>query len=295
MTMLKKLITLLLAVALLLPGAALADYGENFQSGTHITVGTVSRLTGNFFTEMWGNNTADMDIRELLHGLSTITWDEEQQYGINANVVRQIKCDGLNEDGSKTYTILLYNNMRFSDGELMSAQDFVFSILLQASPVMAELGVDQYDVCFVCMSDDFQSSLEITSLLKEHGAHRVVSKADRDIHAKFLLKVGADYVVTPERDMAQRTAVRFSARNTFDYIELADDYAIFELETPEAWVGRTAIELNIRARYNVNIIGTKYQERMLPYTDASRPFERGAHLILAGSKKDILRLTNARK
>ena len=161
--------------------------------------------------------------------------------------------------------------------------------------VMAELGVDQYDVCFVCMSDDFQSSLEITSLLKEHGAHRVVSKADRDIHAKFLLKVGADYVVTPERDMAQRTAVRFSARNTFDYIELADDYAIFELETPEAWVGRTAIELNIRARYNVNIIGTKYQERMLPYTDASRAFERGAHLILAGSKKDILLLTNARK
>ena len=79
MTMLKKLITLLLAVALLLPGAALADYGENFQPGTHITVGTVSRLTGNFFTEMWGNNTADMDIRELLHGLSTNTWDEEQQ------------------------------------------------------------------------------------------------------------------------------------------------------------------------------------------------------------------------
>ena len=163
------------------------------------------------------------------------------------------------------------------------------------SEVINSLGVRNFDVCFVCIGENFQSSLEITSLLKEHGAHRVVSKADRDIHAKFLLKVGADYVVTPERDMAQRTAVRFSARNTFDYIELADDYAIFELETPEAWVGRTAIELNIRARYNVNIIGTKYQERMLPYTDASRAFERGAHLILAGSKKDILRLTNARK
>ena len=69
MTMLKKLITLLLAVALLLPGAALSDYGENFQPGTHITVGSVSRLPGNVFTEMWGNNTADLDIRELLHGL----------------------------------------------------------------------------------------------------------------------------------------------------------------------------------------------------------------------------------
>lgn len=157
MTMLKKLITLLLAVALLLPGAALADYGENFQPGTHITVGTVSRLTGNFFTEMWGNNTADMDIRELLHGLSTITWDEEQQYGINANVVRQIKCDGLNEDGSKTYTILLYNNMRFSDGELMSAQDFVFSILLQASPVMAELGVDSSAYSWIVGYEDYHS------------------------------------------------------------------------------------------------------------------------------------------
>ncbi len=161
--------------------------------------------------------------------------------------------------------------------------------------VLAELGVDQYDVCFVCMSDDFQSSLEITSLLKEHGARRVVSKADRDIHAKFLLKVGADFVVNPERDMAQRTAVRYSARNMFDYIELDDDYAIFEMETPESWAGRTALELNIRARYNVNIIGTKWQGRVVPYTDASRPFERGAHLVMAGSKKDIQRLSGARK
>jgi trk system potassium uptake protein TrkA len=87
--------------------------------------------------------------------------------------------------------------------------------------VLAELGVRNFDVCFVCISDNFQSSMEITSLLKELGAPYVVAKSDREIHAGLLKKIGADDVVYPERDMAQRTAVRYSARGAFDYIELS--------------------------------------------------------------------------
>lgn len=158
-TMMKKLITLMLVVALLLPSVAMAAYSEDFQPGTHINVGSVSRLTGNFFTELWGNNTVDMDVRELLHGLSTVTWDAEHQYAINPNVVRQLKCEGDAEthEGPKTYTFLLYNNMRFSDGELMSAQDFVFSILLQASPQLAELGVDSSAYNWIEGYEDYHS------------------------------------------------------------------------------------------------------------------------------------------
>lgn len=160
--------------------------------------------------------------------------------------------------------------------------------------VLTQLGVDQYDVCFVCISEDFQSSLEITCLLKEHGAKNVISKADRDIHAKFLLKVGADHVVHPERDMAQRTAVRYGMKNVLDYIELADDYALAEVLVPDAWVGRSAIELNVRARWQINIIGVKADDRVVPYTDPNAPFVRGSHLLLCGSDADIRRLTRGR-
>lgn len=161
--------------------------------------------------------------------------------------------------------------------------------------VLEALGVNQYDVCFVCISDDFQSSLEITSLLKEHGARKVVSKADRDIHAKFLLKVGADDVVHPERDMAQRAAMRYSMNNVLDYIELADDYALFEMEAPGDWDGRSALDLNIRARFNLNVIGVKKDDHVIPYTDANRPFRRGERLLVCGSTADIKRMTRSRR
>lgn len=149
------------------------------------------------------------------------------------------------------------------------------------------LGVDNFDVCFVCISDNFQSSLEITSLLKELGARWVVSKTDREIQAKFLRKIGADEVIYPERDMAYRTAVRFNARYAFDYIELSPEYAIFEVCPPDAWVGKTIREIDVRSKHNINIIGVKQGERIMPITDPSHTFVAGEHLIIAGGRKDI--------
>ena len=104
--------------------------------------------------------------------------------------------------------------------------------------VVRALGVGNFDVCFVCISDDFQSSLEITSLLKEHGAKYVVSKTDRAMHAKFLRKLGADAVVYPERDMAHRVAIRYSAQNVFDYVEITPEYAVQEMRVPASWAGK---------------------------------------------------------
>ena len=104
--------------------------------------------------------------------------------------------------------------------------------------VLRSLDPPGFDFCFVCISENFQSSLEITSLLKELGAPMVISKADKDLHARLLLKIGADEVVFPERDMAQRTAMRFSVNGALEYIELAPGFAIIELDVPDHWAGR---------------------------------------------------------
>jgi trk system potassium uptake protein TrkA len=156
--------------------------------------------------------------------------------------------------------------------------------------VVRSLGVRNFDVCFVCTSDNFQSSLEITSLLKEAGAHMVVSKTDREMHAKFLLKIGADAVIHPERDMAYRTAIKYSTKNAFDYIELTPEYAIFEMAPPAGWVGHTVNDMKVRSRYNVNIIGIKSGEHVTPLIDASHIFEEDEHILVAGCQKDVLKL-----
>lgn len=119
------------------------------------------------------------------------------------------------------------------------------------------LGVRNFDVCIVAIGDNFQSSLETTSLLKELGAKMVVSRAARDVHAKFLLRNGADEVVYPEKQLASWTAIRYSADHIFDYVELDEEHGIFEISTPDAWIGKTVGELDIRKKYNVNIMALR--------------------------------------
>lgn len=156
--------------------------------------------------------------------------------------------------------------------------------------VLEELGVRNFDVCFVCISDNFQSSMEITSLLKELGAPYVVAKSDREIHADLLKKIGADDVVYPERDMAQRTAVRYSAKGAFDYIELSPEYAIMEVETPSDWYGRNIRELDVRIKHRVNVIGVRAGKHILPLISADHVFSEQDHIIVAGEQKDILKM-----
>ena len=155
--------------------------------------------------------------------------------------------------------------------------------------VLRSLDPSSFDFCFVCISENFQSSLEITSLLKELGAPMVISKADKDLHARLLLKIGADEVVFPERDMAARTAMRFSVNGALEYIELAPGYAIFELDVPDHWAGQTLIDLDIRKRWNVNIIGRKEDGSILPI-DAGFHFLADTHILVAGRPDDVSRM-----
>lgn len=160
----------------------------------------------------------------------------------------------------------------------------------QDENVLAALGVSNYDVCFVCVSDDFQCSLEVTATLKDLGAKCVVARADREKQTKFLKKIGADYVVHTEMDMAVRVAMRFSASNAFDYFELTPKYAILEIQTPDEWVGKTVSQVDVRQRYNVNILGVKMGDEIEPLLNADYKFTPKSHLIIAGDKKDSIRL-----
>ena len=149
------------------------------------------------------------------------------------------------------------------------------------------LGVSNYDVCIVAIGNDFQSSLETTSLLKELGAKMVVSRAARDVQAKFLLRNGADEIVYPEKQLATWTAIRYTSDHIFDYIELDDDYAIFEIEVPAPWIGKTVGEINIRQKYNINIMALKRNDKMeLTITPDTR-FASDDALLVLGKNKDI--------
>lgn len=161
--------------------------------------------------------------------------------------------------------------------------------------VLRSLGVGNFDLCFVCIGSNFQSSLEITSQVKELGAKHVVSKANRDIQAKFLLRNGADEVFYPDRDIAERLAVKYSANHVFDYFELSKDYSIFEIQPKKSWIGHTIAEADIRAAYHVSIFGIRKEDELvvLPRTDYLMKEED--HLMVVGLTKDIDRLLDSMK
>ena len=149
------------------------------------------------------------------------------------------------------------------------------------------LGVRNFDVCIVAIGDNFQSSLETTSLLKELGAKMVVSRAARDVHAKFLLRNGADEVVYPEKQLASWTAIRYSADHIFDYVELDEEHGIFEISIPDAWIGKTVGELDIRRKYDINILAIKNNGELSMAISPDTFFTGNISLLVIGEHKAI--------
>lgn len=152
--------------------------------------------------------------------------------------------------------------------------------------VLKSLGVGNFDTCVVCIGTNFQSSLEITSLLKELGAKYVISKATRNVQEKFLLRNGADEVIYPERDLAEKLAVKVTANHVFDYIEMGD-YGIYEIPPHKDWIGKTIKEVNFRVKYHVSILGTKEngETNLLPMAD--HVFRAEEHLMVIGKNEDV--------
>ena len=152
---------------------------------------------------------------------------------------------------------------------------------------LSSLGVGNFDVCIVAIGDNFQNSLEVTSLLKELGAKMVVSRAARDVHAKFLLRNGADEIVYPERQLADWAAIRYSADHILDYIELDEEHAIFEISVPEEWIGKTIGQLDIRKKYNINIMALKTNDIMSLEISSDTLLLKDSTMLVLGETKHI--------
>ena len=152
---------------------------------------------------------------------------------------------------------------------------------------LESLGIRNFDVCIVAIGNDFQSSLETTSLLKELGANLVVSRATRDVQQKFLLRNGADEVVYPEKQLAKWVAIRYTADHIIDYVELDGDHAMFEVPTPRGWIGRTVGQIDIRKKYNINIMGLKRNGKLEMVVKPDTVLSGEATMLVIGEYKDL--------
>ncbi len=152
---------------------------------------------------------------------------------------------------------------------------------------LQSIGVKNFDVCIVAIGDNFQSSLETTSLLSELGAQKVVARAARDVHEKFLLRNGADEVVYPEKQLAQWTAIRYTSDHILDYIQLDGEYSIFEVTVPKSWIGKSIIQIDIRRRYNINILALKHKGKMNLNISPDTVLDDECTMMVLGEYDDI--------
>ena len=152
---------------------------------------------------------------------------------------------------------------------------------------LESLGIGNFDICFVTIGGSFQNSLETTSLLKELGANLVISRAERDVQEKFLLRNGADRVVYPEKQVAKWASIRYADDHILDYMEVDASHAIFEVAIPDEWIGRSVGELDIRRRYNINILAVKKEREVSVAISVDTVLEADSTLLVLGDYKAI--------
>ena len=152
---------------------------------------------------------------------------------------------------------------------------------------LRSLGVDNYDVCFVTIGDDFESSLLVTSYLKELGARKVISRASREVQRQFLLRNGADDVVYPEKQLAVWSAIRHTTDHVLDYIALDDEYAIYDLSVPAEWQGKTVGEMDIRKKYSLNLLAVREDGHPSMAVTSETRLSEGQTILVLGKWKDV--------
>ena len=154
---------------------------------------------------------------------------------------------------------------------------------------METICVRDFDLCVVAIGDNFQSSLETTALLKDLGAKFVLARASRDVHAKFLLRNGADDVIYTEKETAERLAVKYGSDNIFNYIELNDEYSIYEIAVPSSWLNKSILKVNVRSKYGISILATKQGNNIYPLPKPEHVFTDSESLMILGKNEDVSR------
>ncbi|MBK5251785.1 MAG: TrkA family potassium uptake protein [Peptostreptococcaceae bacterium] len=153
------------------------------------------------------------------------------------------------------------------------------------------LGIRNFDVAVIAIGNDMQASILVTLMVKELGLKYVVSKAMNDLHAKVLYKTGADRVVFPEREMGVKIANNLISSNILDYIELSEDYSVVETQTLPKWIGKNLLEINMRAKFGVNVMAIKRNSKINISPNADDILEEGDTLIVVGNNEDLSRLS----
>ncbi len=152
---------------------------------------------------------------------------------------------------------------------------------------LSSLGIRNFDTCIVAIGDNFQNSLETASLLKELGAKKVIARASTGVQEKFLLRNGADEVVYPEKQLASWTAIRCTSEHILDYIDLDGDYSIFELAIPVNWAGKTILQLDIRKKFGINVLGIRENGKLNMNITPETILRKGTSLLVLGHQKAV--------
>jgi trk system potassium uptake protein TrkA len=153
-----------------------------------------------------------------------------------------------------------------------------------------QIGAGNFDVAVVATGGDQNASVIVTLMCKEVGIPLVVAKANSELHAKILYKIGADKVVFPERDMGVRVARTLFSQSVLDLIELTDDYSIIEIRAPKSWVGKSLIDLDLRSRFNLNVVAIKTKEDVFTVPGGADVFQEGDVVVLIGNTRSIERV-----
>ncbi len=214
---------------------------------------------------------------------------------VNARENKQFAIIGLGRFGSNMAKAL--HKMGYEvlaiDKNMERVQDFSDEVthVVQADSTdedaLMALGIRNFDVVVVAIGEDIQSNIMTTLQLKEIGAHFIVATAHSQLHAKLLEKIGADRVVLPERDMARRVAYNLASTSVMDYIELSPQFSIVEISAPKAFQNQTLAQSNIRAKYGINVVAIKRDEKLIISPLPSEVIREGDVVIVVGSNEGI--------
>ncbi|MCC0627844.1 MULTISPECIES: TrkA family potassium uptake protein [unclassified Clostridioides] len=211
-----------------------------------------------------------------------------------------IGCGRFGSSVASTMHLLGHQVMAIDKNEdsVQSISDKVtHSLIVDVTDEQAlrSLGLGNFDVAVVAIGSDIRASIMATLIAKEMGVELIICKAKDELQAKVLYKIGADRVVFPERDMGVRVAHNLVSDNILDHIELDPEYSIVEIVTPNSWVGKTLVELELRARYEITVLAIKTGKNINVTPSPDEELTAGSILVIIGQNTSITAITSGNK
>lgn len=211
--------------------------------------------------------------------------------------MKEIAVIGLGKFGSsvaKAYAqaggnVLAIDNDEEKIQEISTFVTYAVRADVTDADVVRTLGLSNVDVAVVAITDSLEASVMATILSKEEGVPYVMAKAQNEVHAKVLKKVGADKLIFPEKEMGIRIAKNIQLNLLMDLVDLSDKYSIIEIKTPTGWIGKNLKELDVRRKYGINIIGLRVDNSIEVNISPDMPLAENMVLIVIGDNDRINR------